>query len=48
MAKASQSTNKKLIAHVVKMTSQGGRRAKTSAMNKSARRAHKAYRGQGR
>ena len=48
MAKASQSTNKKLIAHVVKMTSQGGRRAKTSAMNKSTRRSHKAYRGQGR
>jgi len=48
MAKPGQSTNKKLIAHVVKMTSQGGRRAKTSAMNKSKKRSYKAYRGQGR
>lgn len=48
MAKPTQSANKKLIAHVVKTTSQGGRRAKTSAMNKSSRRSHKAYRGQGR
>lgn len=48
MAKPSTNTNKKSIAHVVKLTSQGGRRAKTSTMNKSQRRSHKAYRGQGR
>lgn len=32
---------------VVKRTSQGGSQPKTSAMNKSQKRAHKAYRGQG-
>jgi|GEM_PF-2982064 len=48
MAKPGQQTNKKSIAHVVKSTSQGGRRPKTSAMNKSKRRSHKAYQGQGR
>ncbi len=32
---------------VVKTTSQGGK-VKTSSMNKSKRRSHKAYRGQGR
>jgi hypothetical protein len=32
---------------VVKRTNQGGR-AKTSSMNKTQRRNHKAYRGQGR
>lgn len=48
MAKPSTSTNKKTIKHVVKFTSQGGRRAKTSAMNKSQRQSYKAYRGQGR
>jgi hypothetical protein len=36
------------IKHVVKLTSQGGRRPKTSAMNKTRRSNFKAYRGQGR
>jgi hypothetical protein len=36
------------IKHVVKMTSQGGRRPKTSAMNKTRKSNFKAYRGQGR
>ena len=48
MAKASSATNKKSIKHVTKLTSQGGRRSKTSSMNKSSRRSHKAYQGQGR
>lgn len=48
MAKPSGSTNKKTIKHVVKLTSQGGRRAKTSSMNKSKRRSFKASQGQGR
>lgn len=41
------SSNKKEHKTVVKLTSQGGRRPKTSNMNKSAKRAFKAYRGQG-
>jgi len=48
MAKPSTSSNRKTIKHVVKLTSQGGRKAKTSALNKSEKRSHKAYRGQGR
>lgn len=48
MARPSSSTNKKVIDHVVKLTSQGGGRCKTSSMNKSQKRSHKAYRGQGR
>ena len=48
MAKPSGTTNKKTIKHVVKMTSQGGRRAKTSSMNKSSKRSYKTYQGQGR
>ena len=48
MAKPSTSTNKKNIKHVVKLTSQGGRREKTSTMNKTQKRTHKAYQGQGR
>lgn len=48
MAKPSTSTNKKIIKNVVKLTSQGGRRAKTSAMNKTEKRSFKQYRGQGR
>ena len=48
MAKPSTSSNKKAIKSVVKLTSQGGRRAKTSALSKSEKRSHKAYRGQGR
>lgn len=47
MAKPSTS-NKTLIKHVVKLTSQGGRRPKTSSMNKTKKSGHKAYRGQGR
>ena len=48
MAKPSSGSNKKIIKSVVKLTSQGGRRAKTSAMNKSERRSYKKNRGQGR
>ena len=48
MAKPSTSSNRKTIKHVVKLISQGGRKAKTSALNKSEKRSHKAYRGQGR
>jgi hypothetical protein len=33
---------------VVKRTSQGGNKPKTSAMTKTEKRSHKAYRGQGR
>lgn len=36
------------IKHVVKLTSQGGRRPKTSAMNKTRKSNFKAYRGQGK
>ena len=32
---------------VVKLTSQGGSRPKTSTMTKTEKRSHKAYRGQG-
>lgn len=32
---------------VVKLTSQGGRRPKTSKMSKTEKRSYKAYRGQG-
>lgn len=48
MAKPSTATNKKNIKHIVKLTTQGGRRIKTSALNKSEKRSYKAYRGQGR
>jgi hypothetical protein len=33
---------------VVKLTSQGGRKPKTSAMNKDLKRSYKKYRGQGK
>lgn len=46
MAKAS-STGKNAIQKVVKLTSQGGRNPKTSAMNKSEKRSYKKSRGQG-
>jgi hypothetical protein len=46
MAKVSSSG--KSHTSVVKRTSQGGRKAKTSAMTKTEKRSHKAYRGQGR
>lgn len=42
------SNNKKTHTTVFKRTSQGGRRPKTSKMNKSQSRSFKAYRGQGR
>lgn len=47
MAKPS-TANRATIKHVVKLTSQGGRRPKTSAMNKSEKRSYKKNRGQGR
>jgi hypothetical protein len=46
MAKGASSG--KGIAHVVKRTSQGGNRAKTSSMTKTQKSTHKKYRGQGR
>jgi hypothetical protein len=45
---APKQTNKAKLTSVFKRTSQGGGRPKTSAMNKSEKRSHKAYRGQGR
>jgi hypothetical protein len=46
---AKQSTSgKNAIQKIVKLTSQGGRKPKTSAMNKSTKRSHKSYQGQGR
>lgn len=45
MAKGTTSSK---IKHVVKLTSQGGRRPKTSAMNKTKKSNFKAYRGQGK
>lgn len=44
MAKISDTKHKT----VVKTTSQGGRKPKTSAMNKNQKRNFKEYRGQGR
>ena len=48
MAKPSTSSNRSNIKHVVKLTSQGGRRPKTSSMSKVTKASHKAYKGQGR
>jgi len=45
MAKAKEVRDRKTVD---KATSQGGRRPKTSSMNKHQRRAYKAYRGQGK
>lgn len=45
MAKGNAGSN---IKAVVKLTKQGGRRPKTSAMNKVQKQTHKPYRGQGR
>jgi hypothetical protein len=45
MAKNSEGLGKKQT--VIKRTSQGGQRPKTSAMNKSKKRSFKLYRGQG-
>jgi hypothetical protein len=47
MAKPS-TANKTTIKHVVKLTCQGGRRAKTASMNKVQKQSYKKYRGQGR
>jgi hypothetical protein len=41
-------TSGKTHTAVVKRTSQGGRKPKTSAMTKTQKRTYKAYRGQGR
>lgn len=48
MAKSSSGSNKSGVKAVVKLTSQGGRRPKTSAMNKSEKSSYKKSRGQGR
>jgi hypothetical protein len=45
---AKVNTSGKSHTAVVKRTSQGGRKAKTSAMTKTEKRSFKAYRGQGR
>lgn len=45
MAKAKETRTRKVVE---KRTSQGGRKPKTSAMNKSQKRGFKAYRGQGK
>ena len=47
MAKSAGSSSKNAIQKVVKLTSQGGRNPKTSAMNKSEKRSYKKSRGQG-
>jgi hypothetical protein len=47
MAKSSDSLKNKRQT-VIKRTSQGGVKPKTSAMNKSQKRSHKKYRGQGK
>jgi hypothetical protein len=43
-----KSTSGKSHTRVVKRTSQGGSKAKTSAMSKTEKRTFKKYRGQGR
>jgi hypothetical protein len=48
MAKVKQSLTESSHESFHKRTSQGGRRPKTSAMNKSVKRCFKKYRGQGR
>jgi hypothetical protein len=48
MAKVKQSLTNNSHESLHKRTSQGGRRAKTSTMNKSYKRCHKKYRGQGK
>jgi hypothetical protein len=44
---ARPNSNKKEHKSVVKLTSQGGKRSKTSSMNKTQRRNYKPNRGQG-
>ena len=48
MAKVKQSLTNPTHTPLHKRTSQGGSRAKTSAMNKSFKHSFKKYRGQGR
>lgn len=48
MAKAKQNTTKPAHESVHKRTNQGGRKVKTSSMNKHARRSYKKNRGQGK
>lgn len=48
MAKPKTTSSKPVHTKVVKKTNQGGRRPKTSSMNKSQRRNFKRNRGQGR
>ena len=48
MAKIKQNLSNKAHEPVHKRTSQGGRRAKTSTMNKSFKQGFKKYKGQGR
>lgn len=47
MAKGSTSSNNKVHTSVVKRTKQGGK-VKRGSMNKTEKRNHKPYRGQGR
>jgi len=47
MSKVKTTATTKVHTSVAKTTSQGGK-VKTSSMNKSKRKSHKAYRGQGR
>jgi hypothetical protein len=47
MSKIKTTATTKVHTSVVKTTNQGGK-VKTSSMNKSKRKSHKAYRGQGR
>ena len=47
MSKVKTTATTRVHTSVVKTTSQGGK-FKTSSMNKSKRKSHKAYRGQGR
>jgi hypothetical protein len=47
MSKVKQTSGKPSHESVVKRTKQGGR-VKTSSLNKSEKRSHKKYRGQGR
>lgn len=48
MAKVKQNLSSKAHQPVHKRTSQGGRRVKTSSMNKNKKACFKKYRGQGR
>lgn len=47
MAKAKTTASTKIHTSVHKLTKQGGK-VKTSSLNKSEKRSHKSYKGQGR